>query len=74
MELALGKIEAAGCHFVVACRTSTTSAAPLCLEDLHLPQRFAGLFTSIPVESFRMDVSSTEIRQATAAEWHQLTS
>ena len=86
MELALGEIEAAGCHFVVACRTagpgrglapgrsSTTSAAPLCLEDLHLPQRFAGLFTSIPVESFRMDVSSTEIRQATAAEWHQLTS
>ena len=84
MEAALGEIGAAGCRFLVACRwqpgrsepgrkaPSRTPAAPLCLEDLPIAPRHSDLFVPIPAAEFRMDLSSTEIREATAAEWRQL--
>lgn len=33
------------------------------LEDLEIPEELKDMFIPIPAERFRMDISSTEIRQ-----------
>jgi len=34
------------------------------LEDLDIPKELRDMFISIPEETFRMDISSTEIRKS----------
>jgi nicotinamide mononucleotide (NMN) deamidase PncC len=63
-DAALRQIRAAGCRFLVAGRTVGHSF--LTLEDVPVPREFADLFTAIPAETFRADVSSTELRRAGA--------
>jgi hypothetical protein len=62
MRAALLRIREAGCRFLVAGRKVGDRFQTLADVDV-LPE-FAGLFTSIPAEVFRADVSSTELRRA----------
>jgi nicotinic acid mononucleotide adenylyltransferase len=55
-------IRTAGCHFLVAGRLRGTHF--LTLQDLELPQGYRELFEEIP--GFRMDISSTAIREGSA--------
>lgn len=57
---ALCQIRDAGCRFLVAGRKVGERFETL--RDVALPAEFAGLFTAIPPEDFRADVSSTELR------------
>lgn len=36
------------------------------LDDIDVPEELKDMFVSIPAEQFRMDISSTEIRNASA--------
>ncbi len=54
-------IRTAGCRFLVAGRLSDDRF--LTLEDLELPAGYRELFEEIPEDVFRMDISSTEIRE-----------
>jgi len=58
---ALAQIAAAGCRFLVACRVDQSGQC-LGLSDIAVPASFAGLFSEIPPERFRCDLSSTELR------------
>ncbi len=62
MTAALLDIWAAGCRFLVAGREIEGSFRML--ADVGIPQGFEGLFQSIPESVFRMDISSTELRDA----------
>jgi hypothetical protein len=55
-----------GCGFLVACRIDGASQC-LQLSDVAVPHAFRTLFSAIPAEQFRLDVSSTQIRQGRAA-------
>jgi nicotinic acid mononucleotide adenylyltransferase len=55
-------IRLAGCRFLVAGRLRDRHF--LTLQDLELPPGYRELFEEIPEEVFRMDISSTEIRQS----------
>jgi hypothetical protein len=61
MMVALAKIRERGCRFLVASRTDDegrfNNAA-----DLDIPEQFRDLFSTIPAEKFRLDVSSTRLR------------
>jgi hypothetical protein len=59
---ALEGIRGRGCRFLVAGRVDER-AVFLGLDDLDIPAAFRDLFTPIPVEVFRMDVSSTQLRR-----------
>ena len=79
MGEALAGIRAAGCHFLVACRTpdvgqntGAAGATPQCLDDLAIPPPFRDLFTAIPRRDFQVDISASDVRRATAAEWRRL--
>jgi cytidyltransferase-like protein len=61
MYAALKTIAASGCSFLVACRALNGELK--CLEDLDLPSEIAPLFSSIPANIFRFDLSSTELRK-----------
>jgi hypothetical protein len=61
MAEALGRIRDQACHFLVAGRVDP-SGQFRGLADLNLPAAFQGLFTGIPENEFRLDLSSTEIR------------
>jgi len=63
---ALATIRAAGCRLLVAGRL--VEGAYHTLADLDIPAEFADLFQAIPEAAFRMDISSSEIRAATADE------
>jgi hypothetical protein len=54
-------IRVAGCRFLVAGRLSDDRF--LTLEGLELPVGYRELFEEIPKEVFRVDISSTEIRE-----------
>jgi len=58
----LEEIRTAGCRFLVACRN--VRGIPLALSDLPVPDQFRDLFREIPENEFRVDLSSTEVRQA----------
>jgi hypothetical protein len=60
MLTALADIWARGCRFLVAGRQVDGSFRTL--EDVAIPGGFQPLFTAIPEERFRVDVSSTELR------------
>ncbi len=57
---ALAFMADAGCRFLVAGRSSEGRWRSL--EDLELPAEFGGLFEAIPVECFRSELSSTDLR------------
>lgn len=58
---ALSQIRSQGCRFLVAGRKQQDRFVTL--GDIALPREFADLFAEIPPESFRADVSSTEMRR-----------
>ena len=60
MLAALEEIRTCGGSFLVAGRL--TAGAFQRLGDIRLPDGLAGMFSALPEEQFRMDVSSTEIR------------
>ncbi len=64
MRAALETIKTAGCYFLVAGRVEGDHF--LTLNDVNLPAAYRGLFEQIPEELFRMDISSTAIRQGNA--------
>jgi nicotinic acid mononucleotide adenylyltransferase len=57
-------IQAAGCRFLVAGRVRDHHF--FTLAELELPAEYRELFEQIPEMAFRMDISSTEIRQSKA--------
>ena len=61
MEKALKEMKEGGCRFQVAGRLH--QGAYRTLDDLELPELYREVFVAIPEEVFRMDVSSTEIRE-----------
>jgi hypothetical protein len=62
MCAAMNDIRAAGCSFVVAGRLEQGTFRVL--ADLSIPPAFSDLFTELPEEHFRMDLSSTQLREA----------
>jgi hypothetical protein len=61
MRAALQDIRAAGCNFLVAGRK--VNGEFLTLGDLQLPEGFEDMFIELTEDEFRLDLSSTEIRQ-----------
>jgi hypothetical protein len=61
MREALEVIGAAGCRFLVAGRVDGGRFRTL--ADIELPDEAEHLFEAIPAERFRMDISSTELRE-----------
>jgi nicotinic acid mononucleotide adenylyltransferase len=60
---ALRQIRDRGCRFLVAGRVDAAGTF-LEVDDLDVPADFRDLFTPIPASEFRMDISSTELRNA----------
>ncbi len=56
----LDQIRAHGCHLLVAGRLVHGHFHTL--ADLHMPKEYADLASAIPVQQFRVDISSTELR------------
>jgi hypothetical protein len=61
MHLALDEIARSGCSFLVAVRIDASGRVRV-LSDIPVPPRYAGLFSEIPEDRFRLDTSSSEIR------------
>jgi nicotinic acid mononucleotide adenylyltransferase len=61
MDAALTEMGNAGAHFLVAVRVDAAGRLHS-LRDAQIPERFADMFTEIPAERFRLDISSTAIR------------
>jgi hypothetical protein len=66
MTAALQALRDAGCRFLVAGRLDAKGRF-LCVEDLSPPEAFRDLFHGIAEEHFRLDLSSTQLRQQTSA-------
>ena len=65
MAAALDGIRAAGCSFLVAGRVDSTGRV-VGLEDLGVPASYGDLFKAIPLDVFRYDCSSTQLRAEAA--------
>ena len=63
MRDAFARVRESGCRFLVAARLDPSSGRVLTLADCAVPRGFERLFESIPVADFRMDLSSTELRE-----------
>ena len=61
MLAALDTIRQHGCRFLIAGRLINNEFKTL--ADLPVPEGYRGLFEGIPEEAFRIDLSSTELRQ-----------
>lgn len=61
LESVLG-MQHLGCNFLVAGRMVDKKF--LVLSDLNIPVELEGIFQPIPAEAFRVDISSTEIRES----------
>jgi Cytidylyltransferase-like len=61
MHMALEEIANSGSSFLVAVRIDAAGRLRA-LNDIPVPRRYAGLFTEIPENLFRLDTSSSEIR------------
>lgn len=61
LRRALQQIRDAGCRFLVAARQ--VDGRMLTLADLNVPEFAKDLFEEIPESDFRVDISSTELRQ-----------
>jgi hypothetical protein len=64
MTVAFDAIRRHGCRFLVACR-AVAGGQCLDLDGIAVPGQWRDLFRAIPAEQFRLDVSSTELRQPT---------
>ena len=62
MRSALDELAGAGCSFLVAGRADDGGGF-VGLDGVEIPPEYAGMFESIPETRFRMDVSSTELRE-----------
>jgi hypothetical protein len=62
MARALAEVRELGCRFLVAGRADQQGRF-VCLEHLGIAAEFADLFEGIPPEEFRLDVSSTQLRE-----------
>jgi hypothetical protein len=62
---ALAAVRERGCSFLVAARVDSTGRL-VTLADLAVPAAHLDLFRPIPVEQFRLDLSSTELRRQSA--------
>jgi hypothetical protein len=62
MHLALEEIAGSGSSFLVAVRLDPAGRVRA-LGDIPVPRRYADLFTEIPEHRFRVDTSSSEIRE-----------
>lgn len=60
---ALAKIRAQGCSFLVAGRTDS-SGTFRDLADIAIPPSVSDLFCPIPINQFRLDISSSQLRAA----------
>ena len=60
---AFARIRESGCRFLVAARLDPSGGRVRTLADCAVPRGFERLFESIPVADFRMDLSSTELRE-----------
>ncbi len=60
---AFARIRESGCRFLVAARLDPSSGRVLTLADCAVPGGFERLFEAIPAADFRMDLSSTELRE-----------
>jgi hypothetical protein len=65
MHAALEDIRACGCRFLVAGRAEGQRF--LTLDDIDLPAAFRDMFVGLPESAFRVDISSTELRQQAAS-------
>jgi hypothetical protein len=61
MLAALDLLQQLGCHFLVACR-SRAAGRCLGMDDVPVPADYRALFTEIPLDRFRFDGSSTDMR------------
>jgi hypothetical protein len=61
MEQALATMRERGCSFLVAARADGAGRL-VTLADLALPEAHRDLFRPVPVEAFRLDLSSTQLR------------
>jgi nicotinic acid mononucleotide adenylyltransferase len=61
MLASFATVKEAGCRFLVAGRK--TEDQFVTLQDIALPEGYQDLFTAIPSEEFRIDISSTAIRE-----------
>jgi hypothetical protein len=66
MTEALTAMRQRGCRFLVAGRAKP-SGRFLALDELAIPEQFRDLFTPIPEAAFRVDLSSTQLRQCSTA-------
>lgn len=62
MAAALTELKNHGGHFLVAGRIGQNNEFRE-LKDIHIPEPFRSLFSPIPAEQFREDISSTKLRQ-----------
>jgi len=69
MVAALSEIKHLGCTFVVGGREESGKFLTLedCLAPLDLPSSVREMFIGLSADEFRMDISSTELRKASAA-------
>ncbi len=63
MRDAFDRIRASGCRFLVAARLDPASGRVRTLADCAIPRGFERLFEAIPAADFRMDLSSTTLRE-----------
>jgi len=63
MAAALARFRAAGCRFLTAGRAGADGRF-LGVDDLDIPPAYRDLFQSIPEGAFRVDLSSTRLREA----------
>jgi hypothetical protein len=70
MAEALGAFRARGCRFLVAGRADARGhfVGP---DQIDAPPAFRDLFTAIPESAFRLDVSSTELREDASPQRHK---
>jgi len=61
MEKALSTIRDNGCKFIVAGRWVENKFNTL--ADITIPKGFENLFEALPESDFRLDISSTQLRQ-----------
>ena len=62
-DQALRRFRELGCRFLVAARLNTEGTVVGC-KDIPIPASYSDLFTPIPTERFRIDLSSTQLRAA----------
>jgi len=62
LDAAMAELRRQRCRFLVACRKDGSGNC-LGLEDLQIAAEYRDLFMAIPRAEFRLDMSSTELRQ-----------